>query len=226
MRACLPGSEARAPPGSLSSTGRPERWIYMERGGIRPAARGVGIYGGGRWWVAPESADGLRAKAWVQSRRNAGRTATRAEISAPISRSPAAPARAFFYWPTSFFAVTATSPHPPTTATGGIAIDRSTHGLCHPARPPGRPAGRPLSDRLIYHHLRSFSQNVRGGFTRSSAPSLCSEGLPASHAWPFQTCNAKRVAAKPASRKDGRCQTESEHAQGRRLQLALPPPFS
>jgi hypothetical protein len=102
---CLLGSEAP----SLSSAGSIGIW----RGGIRPAASGVGIYGGGRWWVAPESADGLRAKAGCNpgATRGGQRRGDLPDLSLPVPR----------VFLLAFFAVTATSLHPPTTATG---IDR------------------------------------------------------------------------------------------------------
>jgi hypothetical protein len=114
------------------------------------------IYGGGRWWVAPESADGLRAKAGCNPGATRAGTATRRSPS-PISRSLSLPhpLRVFLL---AFFAVTATSPR-----LASPADDSDRHRpVC---------AGRPLSDP------GPPSQNVREVF-HSSAPS---EGLPSGH---------------------------------------------
>ena len=156
----------RKPPRSLSSAGSIGIW----RGGIRPAARGVGIYGGGRWWVAPESSDGLRAKAGVQSRRNAGRTATR--------RSPP----------------DLSLPRPPRFSIGLLRRNRDLASPAddsdrHRSVPPGRPSGLSAIDR---DHLRSGPPAKTCERFHSSAPSLCrARGCEARLA--FQTC--KRVAA-------------------------------
>jgi hypothetical protein len=112
------------------------------------------IYGGGRWWVAPESADGLRAKAGCNPGATRAGTATRRSPS-PISRSLSLPhpLRVFLL---AFFAVTATSPHLTRRRQRPASI-----GLC-----------RPASQRS-----RSSKPKRARGF-HSSAPS---EGLPSGH---------------------------------------------
>lgn len=118
---CLLGSEAP----SLSSAGSIGIW----RGGIRPAASGVGIYGGGRWWVAPESADGLRAKAGCNPGATRGGQ-RRGDLPRSLAPRP----------PRFSIGLLRRNRHLASPADDSDRHRSMIHGLC-------RPAVRPLSDR-------------------------------------------------------------------------------
>ena len=141
------------------------------RGGIRPRRGYIWARGGrpgGGWRRKARMDCGPRLGA-IQEQR--GRTATRR--SPPISRFP--PPRVFLL---AFFAVTATSPHPPTTATAA-------------------PATRSVPAGLSAITSASSSPSVCGRSLCSSAPR---------ESWPFR-CNMQGEGGEAGgSSNDGRCQ--------------------
>ena len=144
------------------------------RGGIRPRRgyiwRAVAGRPGGGWRRKARMDCGPRLGA-IQEQR--GRTATRR--SPPISRSPPpASPRVFLL---AFFAVTATSPHPPTTATAAPATRSVPAGLSA---------------------ITSASSSVCEAYVvvRSTPP----------QSWPFR-CNMQGEGGEAGgSSNDGRCQ--------------------
>lgn len=126
--------QARSTP-SLSSLAAARRWMDRDREADEAKARVYMAVGGGGGWRRKARMDcGPRLGCVCVCNPGATRPDSDAEI---CPRSLALPLRVFLL---AFFAVTATSPHPPTTATATAAV-------C---------AGRPLSD-----HLSSSGQGVR-----------------------------------------------------------------
>jgi len=165
MEAALPCTEAPTPRFRQPMMDR-------SRGGIRPRRgyiwRAVAGRPGGGWRRKARMDCGPRLGA-IQEQR--GRTATRR--SPPISRFP--PPRVFLL---AFFAVTATSPHPPTTATAA-------------------PATRSVPAGLSAITSASSSPSVCGRSLCSSAPR---------ESWPFR-CNMQGEGGEAGgSSNDGRCQ--------------------